>query len=101
MAREERFGIGGKIDTLLLDTLDLLRAAMFAQMREKVEFLGMTITKIDSVRFFVQIAWENKLIPSKQFEELGILIEKAGRMVGGWRKGLLSKTPPIGGERKG
>ncbi|OGG45283.1 hypothetical protein A2673_01700 [Candidatus Kaiserbacteria bacterium RIFCSPHIGHO2_01_FULL_50_13] len=93
MPRSERFGIGGKIDVLLLDVAELLRFASFSRTDEKVPLLGRAIVKIDSLRFFVQLAWETKLIPDKQFEELAILIEEIGRMTGGWHKGLLSKAP--------
>lgn len=94
MPRDERFGIGGKIDLLLLDTLEILRIASYARTEEKQRYLITAIARIDSLRFFVQIAWESKLIPSNQFQTLGLMIEEVGRMVGGWRKGLLAKTPP-------
>ena len=104
MARDERFGIGAKIDTLFLDLLETLRVATYAGAREKIPFLTRAVGITDSLRFFVQIAWEAKLIHSKHFEELATRIEGAGRMIGGGRKGLLAKNPPnkdVGGERKG
>jgi len=101
MGRDERFGIGSKIDALFLDLLETLRVATYAGGREKLALLTRAIGITDSLRFFVQIAWDAKLIPNKQFEEIGIRIEETGRMIGGWRKGLLAKTPPEGGERKG
>ena len=100
MGRDERFGIGSKIDTLLLDLLETLRVATYASGRDKLPLLTRAVGITDSLRFFVQIAWEAKLIPNKQFEEIGTRIEEAGRMIGGWRKGLLAKTPPGGGERR-
>lgn len=101
MSREERFGIGSKIDGLLLELLETLRKADYANVNSRVSILGESIGKTDSVRFFLQIAWETKLIPNKQFETLAPLVEEAGRMIGGWRKGLVAKTPPKGGgERK-
>ena len=100
MGRDERFGIGSKIDTLLIDLLETLRIATYAGSRDKLPLLIRAIGTTDSLRFFIQIAWEARLIASKHFEELSVLIEEVGRMIGGWRKGILAKTPPNGGERK-
>ena len=96
MARDERFGIGSRIDGLILDILEALRAATYANIAEKPRLLGVAIGKTDALRFFTQIAWEAKLIPQKQFAEIGPRIEEVGRMIGGWRKGIVAKTPPDG-----
>jgi hypothetical protein len=102
MVREERFGIGARIDTLLLDLLEALRRASYIDTANKPTILGTAVGILDSLRFFLQLAWEAKLIGNKSYEELAIAVEEIGRMTGGWRKGLLSKTPPAsGGERTG
>ncbi len=101
MVREERFGIGSRIDDLLLDLLESLRKASYMETANKPLALGNAIGILDSLRFFLQLSWEAKLIANKQYAELAISVEEIGRMTGGWRKGLLSKTPPSGGERAG
>ena len=102
MARSERFGIGDRIDSLWLDLLDVLRKATYATPAEKIVSLDEALRRVDSVRFFLQIAWESKLMAQSHFISLGKDIEEIGRMVGGWKKGILAKTPmPFGiGERK-
>lgn len=94
MARSERFGIGDRIDSLWLDLLDTLRKAAFATPIEKISSLDEALRRIDSVRFFLQIAWESKLMSQSHFISLAKDIEEIGRMVGGWKKGLLAKNPP-------
>jgi hypothetical protein len=47
---------------------------------------------MDILKLFLQIAWENKLIPSEKYIELSTKLQEIGRMLGGWKKGLLSKT---------
>lgn len=102
MSRDERFGIGARIDTLLLDLLETLRRASFADMANKPALLGTSIGTTDSLRFFLQIAWESKLMSNTQYVQIAEGIEEIGRMTGGWRKGVLTKTPPrAGGERNG
>jgi hypothetical protein len=102
MARSERFGIGDRIDSLWLDLLDALRKATYATSIEKITSLDEALRRIDSVRFFLQIAWEAKLMSQSHFISLGKDVEEIGRMVGGWKKGILTKTPApsSAGERR-
>ncbi|MGI0134737.1 MAG: four helix bundle protein [Candidatus Micrarchaeaceae archaeon] len=97
MARTERFGIGTRIDSLFLDLLDLLRKTTYANGEGKIGYLSEAIVKTDALRFFLQLAWEAKIVPNKQYIALAAEIEEVGRMIGGWKKGLLTKTPPKGG----
>lgn len=94
MSREERFGLGARVDTLLLDLMETLRRATFSNNVDKINLLTNAIIKTDSIRFFVQTAWEAKLISNQQFELISVPIEEVGKMIGGWRKGLLTKNPP-------
>lgn len=101
MARTERFGIGTRIDILFLDLLELLRKAAYAGHADKIPLLSEALLKTDALRFFLQLAWELSLIATDRYVPLGQEIEEIGRMAGGWKKGLVMKTPPkTGGERK-
>jgi hypothetical protein len=93
MPRAERFGIGSRIDFFFLETFELLRRATYATGKDKIDILQKALQTIDSLRFFVQLAWELSLISNVHYGTLGEGIENIGRMVGGWRKGLLTKTP--------
>jgi len=74
---------------------------MYAGLSQKASVLEEALGKTDSLRFFIQIMWETKLIANTQFTSLGTEIETIGKMIGGWRKGLLTKTPATkAGERK-
>lgn len=88
----ERYGLGQKIDLLFIDLLDLSQKASFSPLELKISLLVDSLSRIDSLRFFIQFCWELKLIPNKQFTQIGQEIEEIGRMVGGWRKGLITKT---------
>jgi len=94
MSREERFGIGAKIDALLLELLETIRKASYAEINSKSVLLKEAIVEVDSIRFFMQLAWEVRLIPHKEFEKIGTGVEEVGRMLGGWHRGILTKTPP-------
>ena len=88
----ERFGLGQKVDALFIDLLDRLQKASFSPIDLKISLLGDSLSKIDSLKFFIQFCWELKLIPNNQFASIGQDIEDIGKMVGGWRKGLITKT---------
>lgn len=88
----ERYGLGQKVDSLFTNLLDILQKASFSPIDSKITLLSQSLPIIDSIRFFIQLSWELKLIPSKQFTLIGQEIENIGKMVGGWRKGLISKT---------
>ncbi len=75
-----------------MEILELIRKSVYAQINRKIVLLDKTLEKIDSLRFFFQLLWEAKLIPNKQYIEFGTEIENIGRMIGGWKKGLINKT---------
>ena len=102
MPRVERFGIGTRIDELFLDLLELLRKATYAQIQNKIGILENANVHVDALRFFLQLAWEAKLVKDKQYTELAIIIEEVGRQIGAWKFGIidkLNKTSPRGEER--
>jgi hypothetical protein len=94
--RVERFGIGQKIEIIFLDILELSFSCVYMTPETKIVLLGKIISKLDTLKFFTQLAWEGKLIPSKKYLELSEKLEEIGKMLGGWRKGLQnpsSKAP--------
>lgn len=91
--KTERFGIGQKINYLFIEVLELSFNASYLPAEPKIIILGKTISKLDILKFFTQLAWENKLIPSDKYINLSKNFEEIGRMLGGWKKGLQSKTP--------
>ncbi len=89
--KPERFGLGQKIDQLFFEVLELSFTASYLPPEQKIILLGKTISRLDILKFFVQITWENKLISTNKYVELSTKLEEIGRMLGGWKKGLLQK----------
>ena len=100
MERVARFGIGNKIDILFLRILELLRKSAYTPIAKKVILLEEVSDHIDSFRFFFQLLWETKLISHKEYISFGTEIEGLGKIVGGWKKGLLNKTSTIKAEER-
>lgn len=91
--KTERFSLGQRIGQLFVEILELTFTAFYLPPDQKIILLGKTISRLDVLKFFLQLAWENKLIPLDKYAELSNKLEEIGRMLGGWKKGLLSKTP--------
>lgn len=92
MPRTERFGVGTKIDTQFLELLEILRRATYTKTEQKITLLQHALIRIDSVRFFLQLSWEMQLVSNKKYISISEKIDEIGRMVGGWKKGLKTKT---------
>ncbi len=66
---------------------------MYLASDQKILMLSKTIAKLDKLKFFMQIAWENKLIPEEKYAQISLDLEEIGRQLGGWRKGLQTSDP--------
>ncbi len=91
--KSERFGIGQKIENTFLDILEYSFASVYLSPEPKIILLTKTISKLDTLKFFVQLAWESKLIPEEKYIEFSEKLEEIGKMLGGWKRGLQQKTP--------
>ena len=92
--RVERLGIGQKIENIFLLVLEMTFSLVYLPPEPKIIMLSKTISRLDVLKFFIQIAWENKLISTEQHIEMSQKLEEIGRQLGGWRKGLETKLPP-------
>jgi hypothetical protein len=66
---------------------------MYLPAERKMAGLGVAIGKMDSLKFLLQLAWENKCVSSERYAALSAPLDEIGRMLGGWRRGLEKKTP--------
>lgn len=86
--------MGVKIDNTFTSFLEIIFRATFAYDKfEKLSLVSQAIGKSDLLKFFLQIAWEQKIIDHKIYASLILLLDDTGRMLGGWKKSLQEKTP--------
>lgn len=57
--------------------------------------LSKTIAKLDNLKFFLQLAWESRLVKNEKYAEISANLEEIGRMLGGWRKGLQAQEQKL------
>ena len=90
----ERLGIGSKIEQNFLSVLELTFQSAYLPLEPKILVLAKAISRMDVLKFFIQLAWESRLLPTNKHSELTLKLGEIGRMLGGWKKGLEAKTPP-------
>lgn len=83
-----RFTIGARIENKFLDLLELAYLAYFSPKEKKVEKIAECVLVLDSLKFLISVAWEAKLISSKNLEDIALKLEEIGRMFGGWKNSL-------------
>lgn len=88
-----RYNLGGKIENSFLSLLENTFITIYLPSEKKRVQLCVVITKLDSLKFFLQLAWENKCLANNKYTELSEQLNEIGRMLGGWKKGLEIKTP--------
>ena len=92
--RLAKFTLGSKIDVLFYDVIELLLYSGYASREQKSALLIKVSTKLDALKFFLQIAWELKYLDHKKYGAVAKLLLEVGKMLGGWQKQLQTKTSP-------
>ena len=79
-----RYTLGEKIDTLFIETLELIFVAQYVSKVQKLPALQKANTKFDALKFFLMILWEIGDLGQKQYAALSEKFNAIGRMLGGW-----------------
>jgi hypothetical protein len=90
-----RYTLGLKIDTLFTDVTELIFSAIYQSKENKISYIEKAITKLDLLKFFLQVSWEIKALDGKKYIALSEQLYEVGRMLGGWaRQTKNSLAPP-------
>ncbi len=98
--KTHRYTLGGKIEDYFLGLLENIFISLYLPPETKASRLVVAISKLDGIKFFLQIAWENKCIKDEKYSLLSEHLQEIGRMLGGWKRGLEKKTPPTKEEKR-
>ena len=82
--RDQRFLLGDKIETALLEILELLIRAAYS--KEKKEHLAQANLQLELIRFLSRIAKNMHYFSLKEYDFFCQRVLEIGRMVGGWGK---------------
>ena len=100
--KANRFTIGSKIDVLFLEAIEYTFLASYTHTEEKQLLLNKGISKVDLIKLLLQLAWEIKALDNNKYALLSEHFAEIGKMLGGWKRQLLSKTLPtlLSGEKQ-
>lgn len=87
-----RYTLAEKIDITFLNILEYLFIAGYQNKNEKLPTIRLALRKSDLLKFFLRISWELHGLDNKKYILISEKVEELGRMVGGWKKGLETKT---------
>ena len=88
--KNHQYSFGLKIDSLLIEVIEAVSAAVFLIKQDKLPFLKLAIRKLDTIKILLLVGWENKFIMNTKYADLSLKLDKIGKMLGGW-KGKLEK----------
>ena len=81
--KTSRYSLGGKIDTLFIETTELTYSACYQRGKQKLSCIEMASIKLDLLKFFLRVAWEIKSLDNKKYAAISIRLDEIGRMLGG------------------
>lgn len=90
--KKSRYTLGDKIDLRFIQTLEFLYMASHQKPTEKLPALERALAGIDTLKFLLRISWELHVLDDKKYEILSLDLDKAGKQVGGWKRGIQTKT---------
>lgn len=88
-----RYTLGSKIDTFFIEVIESVVISTHLAKEEKLPYLNQATTKLDLLKFFLQIAWQIRAIDNKKYLILSGDLDEIGRMLGGWIRDLKKKLP--------
>ena len=93
--KSSRYTLGEKVDVLFVESIEYLYSAVYAKPDERIRSVVKSATKLDTLKFFLKLAWETKQIDTKKYIALSETLDEIGRMIGGWIRQLSQKNPSV------
>ena len=91
--KSKRFTLGSKIDDVFLGAIEYCFLASYSAHSEKLIFVDRGIARVDLLKLLLQLAWDIKAIDTKKYSHISEHLGEIGRMLGGWRRQIVNKTP--------
>ena len=92
--KSSKYTLGEKIDRLFIEVLEFIFATTYLQASKKLECANRASIKLDSLKFFLRIAWEIRALNNKRYILISEKLDEIGKMLGGWIRLIKEKLPP-------
>ena len=87
--RDQKFLLGDRLQSLLLDVLDLLIEAKFR--RDRIGVLDQINVQLEKLRFLLRLCHDLGLLQSKAVGDCTQRLLQIGTQIGGWRRASESR----------
>ncbi len=96
--KDLRYTLGGKIDSLFIDIIESIFMTSRLIREQKLPYIQKASLKLDTLKFFLQVAWESRALDNKKYIAISNYLTEIGRMIGGWQKQITGtgKINPAG-----
>lgn len=94
-----QYTIGGKVDTLFVEVMEAVSAAVFLPKNEKLPYLRLAIQKFDTIKLLLLVLWESRSLDNKKYTALSTPLDETGKMLGGWMGQLQKQNSPEAASR--
>lgn len=87
--KKDKYILGAKIETHLLDILELLILASSCIKDKKLPCIQQASVKFDTLKILIRLAKDIKALDDKKYIELQKYLQEIGKMLGGWQRSLI------------
>ncbi|MBI3627113.1 four helix bundle protein [Candidatus Uhrbacteria bacterium] len=88
--KNSKYTLGSKIDDLFIEIIENIFTASYLPSGQKLPLLQKASSKLDLLKFFLQISWEIKALDKNKYIRLSEPLNEVGKMLGGWSKQITS-----------
>ena len=86
LVEEEKFSIGVKIESTILETLGYIISASYKTKYSKRELLSKASDSTDLLKILVRLAYETESLNKQKYLTIEEKLIEVGKMIGGWLK---------------
>lgn len=88
VAKADRFTIYERSENLIVDIIELFLEAGYTKSNTKSLSLEKASVKLNTLRFFIRLMKETRVLDLKKYTDLQVKIDEIGRMLGGWIRSI-------------
>ncbi len=93
LPRVHRYTLGERIDALFVEIIEAIACASYALKSAKEPYLRLAARKLDALKILLLVLWESKSLDTEKYVALSVPLDEIGKMLGGWLRGIETKTP--------
>jgi len=82
--KTSKYSLGVRIDLLFIDTIESVSTAAFLPKDKKSPWIRQAISKLETMKILMQVAWEIGSIDNKKYLMISEPSNDIGKMLGGW-----------------